>query len=504
MISKQIKSHSLWKNSLFATLFTLFGKLVGFLASLYAARQLGATVATDIAFFVFSLVGITSSFFQSYNASVLVPQCIKLKQTEGLLASRNLLSLFATRISLALLPVTALSLYFYAYLIGKISQFNPQNLQEHSLAILLILPILPLAYINDLMTHWIQIQKNFIITNFSTCFHGFSVLFCLYFFNRQLGASSLALGFLLASILQFLWLSCHLLISRQMLFWQWKSRSDLLLIKQLWVSISSLQIIACLSAWMLDYFASGLPDGQLTSLIYGRKVQELMPTLLIYPLVSSLYPRLCELALDNDKDLLNQRLLDMNRLLTSIVLPVSLFCVYHSKAIISLMYYRGNFDEQALQSASITLSILSIGTWLQGSNSILTHSLYALQEHRIYRSLILRSLSMTLALALCLYFLTPRFGITGMNLAVLLVNIIFLPLWGIYLRKVYFNQDDTLIRLIHFTKVFGAAILSILVVSKTGWNVMLQFISVMVLQIVLHIFWGSRETRLIREQLIKI
>ncbi len=503
MTSKQIKSHSLWKNSLFATAFTFLGKMAGFLASLYAAKQLGATIATDIAFFVFSLTGLTASFFQSYNASVLVPQCVRILEKDGNDAARNLLSLFATRISLLLIPITGFTLMYYQTLLLQISQFSEESLHLHKLAILLILPILPLAYLNDLMTHWIQIQKNFLITNFTACFHGICVFLCLWFFGPQLGAASLALGFLSAAICQFLWLSLHLWHSNNGLHWQWRSKTDLTFIKQLFIPICSLQLIGCLGSWIVDYFASGLPSGQLTAFGYGRKVQELIPNLLIYPLVAALYPRLCELATYEDQDLLNQRLLDMNRLLTSIVLPVSLFCAWHAKAIIRLLYFRGNFDESALQTAALTLGLLSLGTWLTGSNSILIHSLYALQNPQVYHSLIFRALSMTIFLGISLFALTPMYGIDGLILSILMVHLLCLPLWGIYLRKVYFQQNDTLIRLVHFSKVALASLVSILLVAKTQWGVIPQFMAVIFLQVLLHLLWGSKETRLIQEQLIK-
>ena len=54
-----------------------------------------------------------------------------------------------------------------------------------------------------------------------------------------------------------------------------------------------------LAAFLPDYFASGLNNGTFTSILNGRKILDLVTSLLIFPLVLILYPRMVKWASQN-------------------------------------------------------------------------------------------------------------------------------------------------------------------------------------------------------------
>ncbi len=495
-------------NGVLATSFTFLSKALGFFSAVLTARYFGAGTDTDIVFFTWGLFSLLAQLFQSLNSSVLLPEFVRLIHNEGLEAAAKLLGLFLTRISTLLAGITLIYCLKPEFFLGLISRFSPEEIQT-SLPVLYCLAPAPLLLFSvDLFMNLVQARQNFLICGLSSLINSIAIILSIAL-GHEYGPVSLAAGFVLGSLLQLIWLVLALNKSGLRIRFLWRSQSDLLKIKSLWFFTLLMQISACLPTFLCEWFASGLGSGELTSLNYGRRVHDLMPNILIFPLVLTLYPRLCQLK-DEEGDLMAGRARDMAMLLESLIYPLAIFACYFAEELVQLIYGTSGLDLHAMNLAANAIRYLSVSTPLLVSISIFSHALLALQNPRIPKFLLMRNLIQLVSLGLLLHFLVPVYQASAIPMA---ISLTFLG--GVL--PVTMLLSRTFIGRTHFFKRMGHTVTQILL--SLGLIFLLQvilgsasfssnrFLFAGILYLILlamtHIILQSPAWKLVRSQFLK-
>jgi putative peptidoglycan lipid II flippase len=417
------------KGSLYSFSMGLIGKGLGFLSSLVIASLLGATIETDLIYFVYALITLAVSFLSSLTHHILLPQFIHLRER---LQVEKAWDLVNTSLSLSLLLLILSSIcfgLFHERFLGVFSRFEAENIHALRLGILLLTPLICLIYLNDTMTHILQAFKNFTFHYLTSVTLGGTTLISVLLLSPSLGAISIPIGFLGGTLIQFMILSGYLI------FHGWKPKICLKhpenLRELLYLAGPTLlfQASSILLVYLPDYLASGMQAGTLTAILNGRKVYELLPTLLIYPLVGVAYPRLCERAARKNSQDLIYLVLSLHNFILSLILPLFALLILLAPELVGLLFFRGNYSPTAVEISTVSLRWFTVGALALVINSIGGRALMAKQEPKIALVYGLSQLSCALVSGVLIFTLVQKNGWVGISQGMAAFHLLYqLPL----------------------------------------------------------------------------
>jgi|GEM_PF-3652210 len=422
MISEQTP----FRGSVLAVATGIAGKILGFAGTLMIATLLGATAETDLVFFSYNMILITVSFFICFNNNALVPRLIALREKGK---EQQGLGLILGVLVVCLIPLCAIFLLGWNYsseLLSFISRFQPGFLQSSPLFIQLLLPLLILIYLNDLWVNLFQAYRNFSFTYAVSIAQGLGLVLCVGLLYRSMGAASISLGFLLAHLLVLLLLLWFL---RPLLKKMLRSGIEFTEFREFFsmiLPVLSLQVSQLFLLFLPDYLASGMEQGTLSAILNARKIFDLLPTLLIYPIVAVGYTRLCSLAASKKGEDFTSLCLSLNFFLISLVFPLSIYLCVYAKPFVSLLFGYGKYSAEALLISTDSLRWFALGAF-----ALVTHSLAGRALVATQRKTALYAYASALALGAVVYaalliFLSKDMGYLGIPMGTALYQIMFL------------------------------------------------------------------------------
>lgn len=144
----------------------------------------------------------------------------------------------------------------------------------------------------------------------------------------------------------------------------WKWAEVKLMGKEFWSTIRPLLLLPIMLQGNIAIerlVASFMGVGVVAALDYAKFITETSVTLLAVPLGLAGLTELSGLK----KEIIQSRLIKITSILLLLTIPISTFLALQSKLIVSLLYQRGQFDEQSVRVTSSILLGLAIGIWAQ-------------------------------------------------------------------------------------------------------------------------------------------
>ena len=507
-----IPEQSPLKGSLYSFVMSLFGKGLGFLASLAVANVLGATLETDLIYFVYALIILSVSFFSSLTHHILLPQFILLRERNQLEKAWDLVN---TTLSLTLLLLILASILFGLFhesILTIFSKFEVDQIRGFRTGILILTPLIGLIYLNDMMTHILQAFKNFTFHYLASTTLGGVTLISVVTLTPSIGALSVPVGFLFATLIQFSILSTYLFLHG------WRPKPRLKrpenLTELLYLAGPTLlfQISSILLLYLPDYLASGMEPGTLTAILNGRKIYELLPTLLLYPLVSVAYPRLCErAAVQEGKDLIHL-VLALHGLILSLLLPLFALLILLAPEVVTLLFFHGQYDSTAVEISTKSLRWFALGSIALVINSLGGRALMAKQKPGIALAYGLGQFSSAVVSGSLVFWLAQNNGWVGIAQASAIFHLAYqLPL-NLLLLNQFVGKIDLIPLAANFLRLCTLSWLPILL-SYLGVQA-LEFKPVVTLVlcgltgmaglILLHRLTKSPEARFLKDRIISL
>lgn len=127
---------------------------------------------------------------------------------------------------------------------------------------------------------------------------------------------------------------------------------------------------------------STLPEGSLSALSYGNTLSGIVINVLIVSLSTVLYPTLTSDASAGDMETYGATLHRSLNVLSAILVPVTFITVLSAPNIVSIVYERGNFQQEAVAYTTIVLSCYAPMFVASGIREILTRGFFALQDSK--------------------------------------------------------------------------------------------------------------------------
>lgn len=186
--------------------------------------------------------------------------------------------------------------------------------------------------------------------------------------------------------------------------------------------------------------ATGFGVESVASLSYANKLNSFIMGIFTVSLTSVIYPSLSKSLVDKNKEGFVSIITKSINLVIIFILPISAGSIILSKPIVSMLFERGMFDNNATQMTALALSGYSIGMIAYSLRDILSKIFYSLKDTKT--PMINGIIAVALNIVMDIYF-SKSFGYVGLTLATSISSIIcIITLFiSLYRKAGYFGQD---------------------------------------------------------------
>lgn len=187
--------------------------------------------------------------------------------------------------------------------------------------------------------------------------------------------------------------------------------------------------------------ASTLVEGSIAALNYANRLNGFVLGLFITSISSVIYPMLSRLSIEKNLKEFKSTVLDSVNIIILIIIPISVGAIVLANPIVSLLFERGAFDNNATQMTSVALAFYSIGMIGFGLRDILGKVFYSLKDTKT--PMLNGAMAMVLNIILNII-LIRHMGHAGLAFATSISSIICIVLLFISLNNKigYFGQKE--------------------------------------------------------------
>lgn len=360
---------------------TLFAKFISFIRDILLAAKFGTSIEADIFVSVMTIPTSLLTITSGAIAAALVPMIIKLKNNNETLRLKKLSSSMFSLTTIAMFAF-ALLLYIFiepfmnVYVVG----FSPEAKLYATQLLKILIPAMVTIGLISLISAILNANQHFVIPKLGAVFYSLGAIIALIFFSDTYGVESLIIGLSIGILFQFVLLLITLIKKKISISPKIFITPDLkkvgILILPFFISIAVFQLNNIVDKMM----GSTLPEGHLTALNLGFKVTQLPISIFVGSLVLPLFSLIADYISKKDflgtKNILSQS----NRLLGILLLPVMGVFIVLAEPIIAMIYQRGEFDINSVETTSLALIFYTFSILPYSLRDVTTRALYALQD----------------------------------------------------------------------------------------------------------------------------
>src|SRR5690606_25598155 len=191
-----LKTESYKKGIAYSTLLNVVSKGLVFINSLVVAFYFGTQIKTDIYFYTYNTIVILSAFITSLNASVLIPESMRIRIKEGEEKSKEFLNLFIYGYIALTSIIVIVFIADPVHIFKAMSSFELQSIENQKSILLLAVPLIVMMPLVNLLTDIMASYKYFTAPMIAGIINGvFSIVFVVVF-HSVLDIISLLFGLL--------------------------------------------------------------------------------------------------------------------------------------------------------------------------------------------------------------------------------------------------------------------------------------------------------------------
>ncbi len=415
-----IRAQSLKKSGILSLLLGATGKVLSFATMILVAHLFGANQDTDLIFFLYAQIVLLSGFWTHLNSNIILPSLVDQFSENPQVAWQKCCSI-ATHFLMSMIIILPILYYFHPQILETFSLWDINTISRSSKYVSVLIFLFPLIYLNDLFAVVYQSQKHFTYTYLTSICFGGICLISVCFLSGSFGALSLAWGMTASALLQLIILLRILNQNGFKFRLCWKSsRLKAINISSFFASLM-LFLTQFLVSFVPDYFASGLNNGSFTSIFNGRKVLDIMTSLMIFPSILLLYPRMVKWV---ENPAAGYKVQMAIRAIIWFCTPVLLLLILLGPILISTFFEHGNYTAENRQISQLSLLILTPGVIFTAFFSFTTRWILAQKSSKtLYSFCVFLLLSLILSIPL-FEFLTQQYKIRGLLSAQLILQIV--------------------------------------------------------------------------------
>lgn len=409
------KTRNIFASAGLVTLMILLFKVIGFIKQSVVAYYYGANVSTDTYF-------IANTFISGANEIIVVSlsialisaytECIEKRgNDEGNRYISNVLSVAMVIGVVSVSLVIVLSPMIATLLLGGNTDIDKEELSGY---IRMLSPILIFSLFEMVSASILDAHKSYFIPRLRSLLYSTAVIACCIFLSYQFKIKALIFGHYLSRITYTI-----ILILSISKFAKVKLRIPVLSdeVKQLLRLAFPLVIgngIVQINRIVDQSIASRLSAGSSSSLSYCQVLEDFVVATIISNVGNVLFANFAQLIAKGKNDEIKGLMNRVINLFLCILVPISILTIMCSREIVSIVYYRGAFDNNALSMTSIALIGYAVAFPFFGIRDLMLKSLYAHRDTLwpMIASFICMAINIVLSIIL-----SQQYGIFGITFA---------------------------------------------------------------------------------------
>jgi putative peptidoglycan lipid II flippase len=430
-----LKVESYKKGIVLSTSFNILNKAIVFLNGILIAYFFGVQSGTDLVFYINNSVLLLGAFITSINSTVVIPESMRIRTTEGNEQATGFLNFFICfYASVILAAILVIILIDPAGFFSIISNFKKENLVNNKSLLFLALPLFGMIFITNLLIDILTSHKFFTIPMIVGIMNGLFSILCITLFHQYLGLKSVLIGLLFSYSLNII-----MLVFIMKKFLKWKFRIiKVVKEKRIWKNLGFAQLgnfTSTAASYTPMYILSGFNTGIITALTFAQQISSL-PTALITTQFSAVAGiKFNELYTAGEKKEINKIFYESAAFLHFLMIPLACFIFYYSTEIIDVLLGFTSLSREASENAALFLKYLGLLLPFMVINTLMARLFMA--SHKIRESFVYQ-VAFNIVLIFCLYIAVHILGIIGYPVAIVLTY--FLNFGFCYfLEKKYFN-----------------------------------------------------------------
>jgi putative peptidoglycan lipid II flippase len=443
-----LKIESYKKGLVLSTAFNLVAKFLLFAQNIVIVYYFGNNIKTDLFFFLFSTLTIVTFFINSLDYSVLIPESMRKLEQENKSSSMRFLNFFIITYTILgivlIIPILVKPVFFLSYL----SNFQINDLHNNSFLIVTSAPLFFLMILVNLLSNILTSYRFFTIPVISSTINSIICLLFVFTLHGSLGETSIFLGLLSANSLNLIIL---IVIFIKKLDWDFfllpQLPSRIVLKNILYAQLGNFSTM--FSNYIPLYLLSGMNAGIITSLTLGQKTAEMPGNLINSQFSSVVGIKLNELNAKKDRQQSNEIFQNSIKILIFIMVPISSILFFFSEEIVRLLFFRGEFSEDAVKTTAIFFKYFSLALPLYSVNSMVAKLFMA--DQKIKEAFWFQTLLNIFYIGI-LFYLTSVYGEIGFPFSVILLYLAIVTLIYFLIQK-HFPYIEYKKTLIYFAKI---------------------------------------------------
>lgn len=431
--SKDTSRQQLIRPTILITLLSILAFGTSFLLQIILAARFGAQQSMDAYLVAITIPDLLNAVLLGSLNIALIPMFIESKLHDGVENAWHLVSSFInlfliTLIFIALIGMFAAPVYLHWLAPG----FEPNGEAFHTSKrlVYLLFPSVIFNGLAGLLSSIYKAEHRFIWPALTPVLNSIIMVGVVLVLSPSLGITSVALGLLIGSIAQFVFLLPILFSSRRyhpIINWRQPAFRRTLMLMLPWI----LGALIYKSNLIIDRFlASQLPEGSISYLGYAYKLTTISVTILTIGISTTFFPTMSRFESKGDIKGLRETISLGLRMIMLMVMPVMIIVLVLNVPVIELLFERGAFTHDDTRATGATW-VAYLGAFMALSfGNIISFAFYAIKDTKTpaYVGVIGMGLNIAVAFALTPYLaqLGPALAFSAMALFNLLVLTILL------------------------------------------------------------------------------
>lgn len=449
-LSWLIKSESYKRGMALSVIFNMAAKFLLFLLTICIARLFGNNIKTDIYFFIYGSMVLLSGSVNAVDTAVIIPESMRLRQSNGINAATAFLNYFLRLYFLAGIFFVTLIFFFGTAIFAWFSKFAAADIELYRnyfvIGSFYFLFQLLINYMNTILVSLKFFTVPMIISGINSCVVVAGTLL-LY---KQYDMESVLISGLIAYCIN---LGVLIYILKKIAGFNFMvSRGGVE--KNIWNKLffSELGQFATLaSSYFPLYILSGFNSGIISAMNYGKNIADMPNTLLTAQVANVSGIKMNEQVAQNNFNSLNEIFLRSAKMLVFFLVPTGFFMFVFAQPLVELFYASRNFTLDAVKDAAKFLQLLAITIFSIGVNAMVTRIFIAMQ---IIKQALFYKIIMNGLLIVAIWLFTKFYGAYGFAYGVIFMNTI--NFFGMYFICRNFFKSVRYSLIIRYTAIIVA------------------------------------------------
>ena len=361
---------------------TIGSKLFGFLRDVLISSRFGTGMESDAYFMALKVTAVVFMGIGSAITTTTIPTIVNYmakKEKEKAFAFSNKILTIMLLLAMVVIPLGILLAPFFTKYIAF--GFYDQKMELTVSLIRIMFPILICTFLTYIFVSLLQSLDKFSITSILSMPYNMVLLIYLVFLVGRFGIKGLAVATLLGWIAQFL-IQMPYLYGKgyQIQFNLDLKDKDIRTFFRLILPILISTMVYNINIIVDSSLATTLSEGKLSALNYAFIIYTTIASTTIFGISTVLFPSFAKNTSLNDLTGFKTQVTATLKVLSFILLPLTVGLITLRTPIVKLAFERGAFDQQAVLLTTTALTFYAVGMIGFGTQEVLNKSFFALKD----------------------------------------------------------------------------------------------------------------------------